>query len=277
LAIDIRPGAVDPRLVSKLSHTSLNDASTLLREMRLIKCKEELDLIRKCGTITDLGQQTLMREIKVGRAQLEVGSEAVKVMQREVARKYPKAAAEIRANVMGAGPIFSPMPHTTRGVGRPIENGDSLIDLTMTRLNGYGAENERTFIIGETKGIHLKIFTLMTRAQEEAFKAQQPGNKMSQVDASARKIIEDAGYGDYIMHRTCHGIGLGVHEYPYQTAFLDRKIKPGMVLSCEPGIYIPNVGGFRHSDTVIVTEDGPELVTRFPRDLESLLVAHPSP
>ena len=87
-----------------------------------------------------------------------------------------------------------------------------------------------------------------------------------------KQVLEEAGYGDYIMHRTFHGIGLGGHEYPYYTAFMDRKIMPGMVLSCEPGIYVPGFGGFRHSDTVIVTEEGPELCTKFPRDLESLTV-----
>jgi len=272
IGVDIRPSAVNPELVAKLSQTTLVDASNLLQEMRLIKCKEELDLIRKCGPISDLGQKILMSEIQVGKAQLEIGAEAIKAMQREAAAKYPDAAIEIRAMVMGTGPVFSPMPHTTRGVGRKVEEGDSLIDITAVRMNAYGVENERTFIIGEPSEKQAKVFNIMVEAQQEALKAQKPGNKLSNVDAAAQKVIEDAGYGDYIMHRTYHGIGLGGHEYPYYTAFMDRKIVPGMVLSCEPGIYIPGFGGFRHSDTVIVTEKGPELVTTFPRDLNSLTV-----
>jgi len=269
---DIRPAAVSPGLIAKLSQTTIVDASELLQEMRLIKCKEELDLIRKCGPISDLGQKILMSEIRVGKAQLEIGADAVKNMQREVATKYLDAAAEIRAMVMGTGPVFSPMPHTTRGMGRKVKKGDSLIDITAVRLNAYGVENERTFIIGKPTEKQAKIFRAMVEAQKEALKLQKPGNKLSNVDAAAQKVIENAGYGDYIMHRTYHGIGLGGHEYPYYTAFMDRKIMPGMVLSCEPGIYIPGFGGFRHSDTVIVTEEGPELATKFPRDLESLTV-----
>jgi Xaa-Pro aminopeptidase len=272
IGVDTRPELVSSELAAKLHQTILVDASTLLREMRLIKCKEELDIIRKCGPISDLGQKTLMSEIQVGRAQLEIGSEAIKAMQREVASKYPDAAVEIRANVMGAGPVFGPMPHTTRGVGRKVEKGDSLIDITVARLNAYGVENERTFIVGKPNENQAKVFNVMIEAQQEALKAQKPDNKLSNVDAAAQKVIETAGYGDYIMHRTYHGIGLGPHEYPYYTAFMDRKIMPGMVLSCEPGIYIPGFGGFRHSDTVIVGEGGPELVTDFPRDLESLTV-----
>ena len=272
IGVDIRPVSVSPGLVAKLPQTTLVDASELLQEMRLIKCKEELDLIRKCGPISDLGQKVFMSEIQVGKAQLEIGAEAVKAMQREVAAKYPDAAAEIRAMVMGSGPVFSPMPHTTRGMGRKVEKGDSLIDITAVRMNAYGVENERTFIIGKPTEKQTKVFNVMVKAQEAALEAQKPGTKLSNVDAAAQKVIEEAGYGDYIMHRTFHGIGLGGHEYPYYTAFMDRKIMPGMVLSCEPGIYVPGFGGFRHSDTVIVTEEGPELCTKFPRDLESLTV-----
>ena len=272
ISVDTRPAAVNPSLAMRLHNTTLVDASELLQEMRLIKCKEELDLIRKCGPISDLGQKTLMSEIQPGKAQLEIGSDAIKKMQREVAAKYPDAAAEIRAMVMGTGPVFSPMPHTTRGMGRKVKKGDSLIDITAVRLNAYGVENERTFMVGKPTEKQTKMFNVMVEAQKEALKAQVPGNKLSTVDAAAQKVIENAGYGDYIMHRTYHGIGLGGHEYPYFTAFMERKIMPGMVLSCEPGIYVPGIGGFRHSDTVIVTKDGPELATTFPRDLESLTV-----
>jgi Xaa-Pro aminopeptidase len=272
ICVDIRPAAVSPGLVSRLGSTSLVDASDLLQEMRLIKCREELDLIRECGPISDLGQKTLMSEIEAEKPQLEIGADAIKAMQREAAAKYPDAAIEIRANVMGTGPIFSPMPHTTRGMGRKVQKGDSLIDITAVRLNAYGVENERTFLVGKPTEKQARIFNVMVEAQRSALEAQRPGNKLSNVDGAAQRVIEDAGYGDYIMHRTYHGIGLGGHEYPYYTAFMNRKIMPGMVLSCEPGIYIPGFGGFRHSDTVIITEEGPELVTKFPRNLDSLTV-----
>jgi len=272
IGVDMRSAAISPELVAKLPQTTLVDASELLREMRLIKCKEELDLIRKCGPISDVGQEILMSEIQPEKSQLEIGVDATKAMQREAAEKYPDGAIEIRAMVMGSGPVFSPMPHTTRGVGRKVEKGDSLIDITGVRLNAYGVENERTFIVGKPTEKQARIFNVMVEAQQKAFEAEKPGNKLSDVDAAAQKVIEDAGYGEYIMHRTFHGMGLGGHEYPYYTPFMDRKIEPGMVLSCEPGIYIRGFGGFRHSDTVIVTEKGPERVTKFPRDLESLIV-----
>lgn len=272
IGVDMRAAVVDPVLAAKISPTMLVDASNLLEEMRLIKCEEELDLIRKCGSVSDLGQEVLMREIQVGKTQLEIGVEAVAAMQKEAATKYPDGAIQVTAVVMGSGPIFSTMPHTTRGVGRKVEKGDSLIDDTEVRLNMYGVENERTFVIGEPSEKQKKVFNVMLEAQQRAFEAQRPGNKFSDADASAQKVIEDAGYGDYIMHRTFHGMGLGLTEYPYFTPFMDRRIQPGMVFSCEPGIYIPGFGGFRHSDTVIVTEKGPERVTNFPRNLGSLMV-----
>jgi len=272
IGVDIWPSTISPDLTGRLLQTTLFDASNLLREMRLIKCREELNLIRKCGEISDLGQKILTNEIQVGKTQLEIGTEALKAMKLEAALKYPDEAIEILAAVMGSGPVFGAIPQSTRGTGRRIEESDSLIDVTLVRMNAYGVENERTFMVGKPTEKQERVFNTMVRAQEEALKAQTAGNKLSNVDAAAQKIIENAGYGNYIMHRSYHGIGLGVHEYPYNTAFMNRKIKPGMVFSCEPGIYIPGLGGFRHSDTVIVTESGPEPVTVFPKDLESLTI-----
>jgi Xaa-Pro dipeptidase len=272
IGVDIRPVTVSPELVGKISETMLVDASKLLREMRLIKCKEELDLIRKSGPISDLGQEILMSEIQANKAQLEIGAEATKTMRREAAAKYPDAAIEITGYVFGSGPVFGPMPHVTRGVGRMIEKGDVLIDLTHVSLNAYQVENERTFVVGKPTEKQAKVFNTMVEAQQKCFEAMKPGNRLSDADAAAVKVIEDAGYGDFMMCRTYHGMGLGGHEYPYLTPFMYRKIESGMVLSCEPGIYITGFGGFRHSDTVIVTDRGPESVTDFPRDLDSLTV-----
>ncbi|MGA2462300.1 MAG: Xaa-Pro peptidase family protein [Candidatus Bathyarchaeia archaeon] len=274
LGLDVPPASVDSVLAVKLS--KMMDASDLLREMRLIKCKEELDLIRVCGPFSDLGQEVLRQEIHVGKSQLEIGVEATTAMRREGAKKYPDACIRATAAVFGSGPVYSVMPDAVRGVGRKLERGDNLIDITDFRLNMYGVENERTFIIGPASEKQVRAFNVMVEAQERAFEAERPGNKMSDVDAAARKVFEDAGYGDCISHRTYHGMGLHMgqynHEYPYLTSFMERKIMSGMVFSCEPGIYVPGVGGFRHSDTVIITDSGPERVTNFPRDLESLTV-----
>jgi Xaa-Pro aminopeptidase len=274
LGLDVPPASVDPVLAMKLS--KMIDASDLLREMRLVKCREELNLIRVCGPFSDLGQKILKQEIHVGKSQIEIGVEATAAMRREGAKNYPDAAIRATAAVFGSGPLYSAMPDAVRGAGRVLERGDNLIDITDFRLNMYGVENERTFIIGPASEKQVRAFNVMVEAQERAFEAERPGNRMSDVDAAARKVFEDAGYGDCISHRTYHGMGLHMgqynHEYPYLTSFMERKIMPGMVFSCEPGIYVPEVGGFRHSDTVIITDSGPERVTNFPRDLESLTV-----
>lgn len=276
IGVDMRPAVVDPALAAKIAPTMLVDASNLLREMRLIKCEEELDIFRKCGPITDVGQEILMKEIQVGKPQFEIGIEAAKAMRREAASKYPEAAILVDAMVMGSGPINSVVGVClpTCGVGRKIEKGDTLIDLTCLHLNFYGPENERTFIVGKPTEKQTRLFDIMVEAQQRAFEAQKPGNTFADVDAAAQNVIEDSGYGEYILHRAYHGMGLAPehHEYPYLTPFTYRRIQPGMVLSCEPGFYIPGFGSFRHSDTVIVTEKGPERVTNFPRDLQSLTV-----
>ncbi|SHJ41894.1 Metallopeptidase family M24 [Dethiosulfatibacter aminovorans DSM 17477] len=99
----------------------------------------------------------------------------------------------------------------------------------------------------------------------------KPGLKMSEVDSVARKIVQDAGYGDYFIHRAGHAIGLAFHEESYIRFDSDVIIKENMVFSIEPGIYVPGIGGFRHSDTVIINKSGADVITDYPRKIEPRL------
>lgn len=116
------------------------------------------------------------------------------------------------------------------------------------------------------------MFEVMVEAQRKAIESVRPGVKCSEIDNAARKVIEEAGYGKYFIHRTGHGLGLSAHEGPYLRFDSNLELLPDMVISIEPGFYIPKVGGFRHSDTVVVTERGRKIITKVPRDIDSLVV-----
>jgi Xaa-Pro aminopeptidase/Xaa-Pro dipeptidase len=165
------------------------------------------------------------------------------------------------------------MPHGwLRPSARKLLKGDSLVNGVSVRLNKYGVENERTFFLGTPTEKQKKFFEVATEAQLKGLEVCVAGNKVSDIDAAALQVIENAGYGDYVFHRTGHGIGLGGHEYWDDGSFNHRIMKPGMVTSVEPALYVYGLGGFRHSDTVIVGRDKPEVTTKYTKELKDLII-----
>jgi Xaa-Pro dipeptidase len=135
---------------------------------------------------------------------------------------------------------------------------------------GYDSELERTMVVGKPSDDQRQMFDHMVALQDTAFEVIRPGQPCSSVDKAVRKYYEDHDLMPYWRHHVGHAIGLRYHEGPFLDIGDDTLIQPGMVFTVEPGLYAPNLGGFRHSDTVVVTEDGIEIITFYPRDLESL-------
>jgi len=152
-----------------------------------------------------------------------------------------------------------------------LKPGDVLVTGAGAGVFGYNSELERTMFVGEPDKEKTKFFNLMMQAQEIAFDNIRPGRKCSEVDAAVREFYEKNGLWDYWRHHTGHAIGLLGHEAPFFDIGDHTIMKPGMVFSVEPGLYVMGLGGFRHSDTVLVTETGMEMLTYYPRDLESMI------
>ena len=127
-------------------------------------------------------------------------------------------------------------------------------------------------IVGPASGEQQRFFEHMKATQEVAFEALRPGARCSDVDQAVRRYYEQHGLMPYWKHHSGHGIGLRYHEGPFLDSGDQTVLQPGMVLTVEPGLYVAGLGGFRHSDTVVITEDGLELITYYPRDLESLTI-----
>jgi Xaa-Pro dipeptidase len=140
------------------------------------------------------------------------------------------------------------------------------------RVNGYGAECERTFFVTPPTAEMKDKFHLVQEARRRAFALIRPGVPCAEIDRAANGFLRAEGHGEYLLHRTGHGFGLGNHEGPWVAEGSADTLAENMVISVEPGLYIPGLGGFRHSDTVLVTAGGYESLTRYPDSLEQLVL-----
>ena len=160
----------------------------------------------------------------------------------------------------------SSLPH-----GQPTANkvsgGDFLTFDFGARYEGYCSDETRTFVIGPLDKKHKEVYEVVLEAQMAGLEAAKPGVLGKDIDKAARKVIDDAGYGQYFGHGAGHGVGLNVHEGPSAGKKGDTVLVPGMVVTVEPGIYIPGFGGCRIEDLVVITEGGKEILSSSPKDL----------
>jgi Xaa-Pro aminopeptidase len=165
----------------------------------------------------------------------------------------------------------SAIPHALAG-NIVFQSGDVLVTGASAPVWGYLSELERTMVLGEPTSEQERLFDHMKTAQELAFDAIRPRARCSDVDSAVRAYYEEHGLMPLWRHHTGHAIGLRYHEGPFLDSGDSTEIRSGMVFTVEPGLYSPDLGGFRHSDTVLVTEDGMEILTYYPRDLTSLTI-----
>ena len=165
----------------------------------------------------------------------------------------------------------SSQPHSLPDFSSRFGDGP-IVMISANRVNGYAAECERTVFLGEPCARDRKLFDVVMKAREIAYSMVKPGTRCEDIDLATQEYFKSLGYGDAIRHRTGHGIGLGTHEAPWLSAGGDHVLEENMVISIEPALYFDDIGGFRHSDTVLVTKNGYENLTHYPRDLESLIV-----
>ena len=154
----------------------------------------------------------------------------------------------------------------------PFERGDVLVSETGAPIWGYNAELERAMVIGEPNGEVRRLFDHMVAAQDVAFEALRPGVTCADVDRAVLRYFEEHDLLRYWRQHVGHAIGLGNHEAPFLDVGDHTVVEPGMVFTIEPGVYDESIGGFRHSDTVVVRDDGIEILTDYPRDIDALVI-----
>ena len=271
-------GYLGPSL-GEINHDgTLSVARDIVDRMRQVKSPAELDLVRESCTWGNLAHRLLQKHMAIGKTEIEISlqasTEAILIMLDTLGASYASPGRGVRNPPVSASFIAGANTALPHGMRREqgLELGDAIITGAGANVGGYQSELERTMIVGEPKREFVEYFDAMLAIQEAGFRAVRPGRTCADVDADVRDEIQRAGLSHLTRHHTGHGMGLEGHESPFLDLGDQTEIQPGMVFSIEPGLYVPGVAGFRHSDTAIVTEDGIELATYYPRDLAALIV-----
>ncbi len=247
----------------------------LVEDIRLVKSAAEIEMIQTAARFCDMGAGKILEAAYPGITLLEIASLSRSVQLAIIKQVgYDPLATNL---MMAAWPApLSAQPHGVPAIGDQFRAGPH-IWLSYLRVNGYAAENERTFFLKPPTAQVKEAFAAMTEARKRAFAAVRPGVAAVEVDLAAKEFLRREGFGDYLLHRTGHGVGQDNHEGPWIAEGSDQVLAENMVITIEPGIYLPDVGGVRHSDTVLVTQDGYRLLTNFPTDIKSLTVKGAKP
>lgn len=246
----------------------VEDVSEKLVMMRYIKEEAEIAMMKKAGELVNIGVKTSVEACILGISEIKMDTKGNNAINIATSNEYPDSVLESYGMTL-SGKVRSTFPHAFSSTRR-FEKGDVLIHSRQVSLNGYRAELERTVIIGKPSDEQEKLFELATEAQQKAIDYIRPGVTASEVDQVARDLIKRAGVGEYAVHRIGHGLGISPHEEPYVRFDNNLVLEEGMVFCIEPGIYVPGIGGFRHSDTVVVRKAGAELITEHPKTLNQL-------
>ena len=264
--------------------TQLAGGATVVRvverieQQMAVKSPAEIALIRESVRWGNLAHTLLQRYTRPGATETEVSqrasSEATFAMLDAIGPIYRSQSFfsdGASAGYRGQIGRNSAIPHALAG-NIAFRPGDVLVTGAGAPVWGYLSELERTLVIGEPSAEQERMFEHMRTVQEIAFDAIRPGAGCSDVDKATRAYFAQQDLFAHWRHHTGHAIGLRYHEGPFLDTGDDTEIRPGMVFTVEPGLYAPELGGFRHSDTVLVTDDGIEVLTYYPRDLESLII-----
>jgi len=237
-------------------------AGGLVEELRAVKDRRELERIRAAALLADAALTEVLDEGIVGVTERDVALEL------EIRMRRLGAEGVSFPPIVAAGP-HGALPHAEpRDV--PIPAGTLVTIDWGAQLNGYASDCTRTFATGELDPRDAEIYALVLEAQETALDAVRAGRLGREVDAVARDLIEAAGHGEHFGHGLGHGVGLEVHEGPRLSRLGDVALEPGMVVTVEPGVYVPGAVGVRIEDLVVVTDGAPEVLNSLPKTLRAV-------
>ena len=250
-------------LKKALKSRELRPAGDLVEVLRMIKDPEEIDLLRRSARMTTRVLSMAMKGLTSAMTESDLAGRVNIGLLRDGGRSaFPPIVA------VGAR---SSQPHAIASCHHLEEENILLIDLGA-ESEAYNSDMTRTFVLGNFPRKFKTIYRAVLGAQKKAIRSIRLGVPASLIDGAARGYLEERGYGSYFGHSLGHGVGLEVHERPVISSRSRDIIKKGMVFTVEPGVYIPGWGGIRIEDTVLVTENGCEILTEYPKDLESMVI-----
>ncbi|MBB4053338.1 Xaa-Pro dipeptidase [Devosia subaequoris] len=254
--------------------------SNLVQQMRLVKYPEEIVLHREASRIADA-----MVVAGVGLIADAMASGGVLPSEIEIESFVSRHAMNIMhaehddlllVQGLASGLVYSgarsAFPHGMP-TGNPVKRGESIILSLGCRVGGRAAESERTLFIGDPSPRQCEHYAVAYEAQRMATAALVAGHTCASADNLALAYIRDSGMEEYLLHRVGHGMGVMFHEPPWVEAGDQTILEPGMITSSEPAIFVPNFAGYRLADTVLITSDGPDSMTHYPRKIEDVVIA----
>ena len=249
------------RIQGAMSQTAFESATPVTTGLRVRKDAHEIDLLRRAAHATD--------RVAARLAETSVTGLTEAALSRQVGRWTVEEGHDIDTfRIVAAGPNAASPHHEP--TNRLIQRGDMVVVDFGGRLSGYCSDTTRTFVVGEPSDEQAEVHEVVRLAQKAAVESVAPGAIAADIDAAARRVISEAGYGDFFIHRTGHGIGLDVHEEPYIVETSRTMVETGMAFSIEPGIYLQGRFGVRIEDIVVVTDTGVEQLNRSDRSLISI-------
>lgn len=268
------PKSLGDNIRKELSHAEIYEGGSILSKLRRIKDPEEIGFMRKAGQVALAELEAEISALKMGATEYEIALAAL------------NAGVRKAAELLGSESPFSPMIEGNQMVGfgtrssvvharattRSIRKNE-LIMMCFCEYGqfcGYRLGMTRMVTTGKISDRLEDIIKTAMLAQSEVLRAIRPGVKACDMDTLARKVIADAGYGQYVAHRTGRGVGIGYVEEPQLIEGDESVLKPGMTITVEPGIYVPGVGGARLEDTILITEDGYECLTPYPKNVQHI-------
>lgn len=235
------------RLQQALGGRRFDLASTITRELRMRKDAAEREALRAVSAAADRAYARILEREFAGRRERDVAADLAALLREE-------GHDEVTFTIVASGPNGASPHHETSE--RVIGTGEAIVCDFGGNRRSYCSDITRTVHVGPPDPETVRVHEAVRRAQEAGYAAARTGATAESVDAAARRVIDDAGYGRYFIHRTGHGIGLDGHEHPYLVAGNTERLEPGMAFSIEPGIYLPGRFGVRIEDIAIIGDDG---------------------
>ncbi|RDV46207.1 peptidase M24 family protein [Leifsonia sp. ku-ls] len=245
-------------LQQKLPDARFDAISHALPMLRAVKSSDEVDRLAAAGAAADATFEDVLRLPFAGRSERQVAAELDRLLREH-------GHQQVDFTIVASGPNGAD-PHHEPGE-RLIAEGDTVVLDFGGLLDGYGSDTTRTVHVGEPTDEEHEVYEVVKRAQQTAFEAVGVGVPCQEIDRAARRVIRDAGYGEFFIHRVGHGIGVTTHEPPYLVEGEEQPIEAGMCFSIEPGIYLPGRFGVRIEDIVVAAEDGAHRLNNSSREL----------
>lgn len=246
-------------VLEEIIDAQLIPISGMIEELREIKDEEEIAIIEKACSISDLAYDHILKMIQPGMTEIEVANQLDFYMR-------SLGASGVSFETIVASGLRSAMPHGVASK-KIIEQGDLITIDFGCYYEGYVSDMTRTFAIGDPGEQLKEIYQIVLEAQLAVLEVAKPGVTGKQLDAVARDYITKHGYGEAFGHSTGHGIGLEIHEGPNVSVRAEKQFVPGNIITDEPGIYLPGIGGVRIEDDLLITSDGNRVLTHSPKEL----------